>query len=488
MKRKKIIFYSVILFLITLSFLTMLWGNKNFSAKSMSQIVFHLKAPMEGSDPYIYVNWFVSCVPYSLMLNIVIFYGMLYLYNNKNETYKTALDILKKSFYVYFTGVLCFALFNYHIFSFIGQLTSDDIFYEAHYVDPQSVNVIFPNEQRNIIHIYLESFESTYSNIQNGGAYEEDKIKELTSLANEYIHFSNNDKLGGSLTLEGTQWTIASMVSQSAGIPLSLPFDSTEYEDRVLLSGAFTLGEILEDQGYNQVLMKGSDANFAFTSNYYMQGNYEIIDYPKMIELGMIEEDYKVFWGVEDRKLIEFAKQKLLALDDLNEPFNFEMVTVDTHAPDGYLCDSCQKSSDVIYDDVLACQSKQISEFVSWIQEQSFYDNTTIIINGDHNNMSSEYFKDISKDYVRTPYNVIINAVNSTENTNNRLFSSIDWFPTILSSIGVMIEGDQLGLGVNLFSDKKTLIEEYGFNYVNKLIQKNSSFYNHVLLENPIIE
>lgn len=38
----------------------------------------------------------------------------------------------------------------------------------------------------------------------------------------------------------------------------------------------------------------------------------------------------------------------------------------------------------------------------------------------------------------------------------------MDLFPTMLASLGVQIEGNRLGLGTNLFSDKKTLMKELG--------------------------
>ena len=49
-------------------------------------------------------------------------------------------------------------------------------------------------------------------------------IEELGKLAKENINFSHSNKIGGSYTIEGTQWTIASMVGQEAGIPLLFPF------------------------------------------------------------------------------------------------------------------------------------------------------------------------------------------------------------------------------------------------------------------------
>lgn len=55
-------------------------------------------------------------------------------------------------------------------------------------------------------------------------------------------------------------------------------------------------------------------------------------------------------------------------------------------------------------------------------------------------------------------------------------------FPTILASLGCEIEGDRLGLGTNLFSEKNTLAEEYGYENLFEELEKKSTFYNMELL------
>ena len=60
------------------------------------------------------------------------------------------------------------------------------------------------------------------------------------------------------------------MVAQEAGIPLLLPMSKNKYdENSSFLSGCYTLGEILEKQGYQNRILMGSDANFGCTSNFY---------------------------------------------------------------------------------------------------------------------------------------------------------------------------------------------------------------------------
>lgn len=72
---------------------------------------------------------------------------------------------------------------------------------------------------------------------------------------------------------------------------------------------------------------------------------------------------------------------------------------------------------------------------------------------------------------------------NSPSKQYNRLFTNIDMFPTILGSLGVKITGDTLGLGTNLFSDKETVVERYGYlDYYNK-ISYYSEFYDKEILK-----
>jgi len=48
--------------------------------------------------------------------------------------------------------------------------------------------------------------------------------------------------------------------------------------------------------------------------------------------------------------------------------------------------------------------------------------------------------------------------------------------------MGVEIEGERLGLGTNLFSEEKTLTEQYGYENLGKELEKKSSFYNEEFL------
>ena len=135
------------------------------------------------------------------------------------------------------------------------------------------------------------------------------------------------------------------------------------------------------------------------------------------------------------------------------------------------------------YANAVYCADKLIGDFINWIKQQDFYENTTIIISGDHLVMSDLITSSYEKEN-RHVYNAIINSSISIENTKNKNFTTMDMFPTTLASIGVTIPGDRLGLGTNLFSDKQTLIEELGNETFNEEIDKKSTYYNQNFLYN----
>ncbi len=70
-----------------------------------------------------------------------------------------------------------------------GQSTYST-FIDDNYVDPSSVNITFPEQKRNLIYIFLESMEMTYADKENGGAFKQNVIPELTQLAQENEDFS----------------------------------------------------------------------------------------------------------------------------------------------------------------------------------------------------------------------------------------------------------------------------------------------------------
>lgn len=482
---------AILMFISILIVISVFWANSVFSVTTLAPIIFLIKAPVTGADNGLFTDWTMWCLlpaiisTFLLMITILNFHRI---FKNKKKVL-VAKKIINQLFcammIVCLILAISFASIKYDVYGYFNSIIQATDLYEKYYMNPSEVDIVFPQEKQNIIHMYLESMESTYASKQNGGAMIESCMPELETLALDNINFSASQKIGGSYSVVGSEWTIAAMVNQNAGIPLSLPIDGNSYNGNTrFLPGSYTLGEVLQKHGYTNEIMLGSDAAFAGTKNFYSQhGNYNIVDYNEIKKQKRIPDDYCQYWGIEDKKILEFAKEDILKLASTNKPFNMEIVTIDPHAPVGCVCAQCPTTYSSDYANVIACQSKQVFDFVEWVKQQSFYQNTTIIITGDHTSMSTTFFENLPKEYLRTPYNVIVNSKNIANKNKNRIFSSVDWYPTILASVGATIKGDRLGLGTNLFSDKKTLLEELGFDMVNTEVQKTSIFYNQEILE-----
>lgn len=375
-----------------------------------------------------------------------------------------------------FTGVHSVRFIEYVIY----QLRPTYIFDER-YVDPLAADIDFPEEKRNLIYIFLESMETSYMSKAQGGALEYDIIPELSELAKANVNFSDTNGVGGYIAVDGTTWTAGAVVAHTAGIPLKVPFgfEDNAYGAHGMLPGAVTMMDILRDNGYYQALMLGSDARFANRDVYYSQhGVNKIYDYYTARDDGIIAKDYSVWWGMEDKYLYEYAKQELTKTASRGEPFAFTMLTADTHHVGGYVCSECGDEYEEQYENVIACASRQLNEFISWIKAQDFYENTTIVICGDHPTMDSGYTTyNMDKNYERRVYNCIINSAVTTENTKNRRFTALDMFPTTLSAIGCTIRDDRLGLGTDLFSGTPTLAEEMGEDEFAEQMIRSSDYY-----------
>ena len=445
----------------------------------MDELVYHLTAPLDGTNTDMIWEYVRVCVvPTVLVIFFLVLIRMAWRKKEKVHLFK---GIINLAALVGIILVLVYTWVELGVGNYLKNRNTESNFIEEEYVDPMDVAVVFPEQKRNLIYIFLESMETTYSDVDDGGAFDENVIPELTEIAQTNEDFSGIDpKLNGGYSLEGTTWTMGAMFAQTSGLPLNLSISANDMDTQdSFFPGITTLGDILSDAGYTQTLLIGSEAQFGGRKLYFQEhGNYEMEDYGYAIENGLIPSDYKVWWGYEDQKLFEFAKEKLLRLSQGDEPFNLTMLTVDTHFEDGYVCEQCPTEYDTQYSNVMACSSRQVGEFLKWIQQQDFYENTTIVISGDHPTMDSDYCAEIDQEgnYDRRVFTAYINAAAYAQDQQERTYSTFDNFPTTLAALGVQIDGDRLGLGTNLFSGKQTLLEKFGKSKVNAELKKKSEF------------
>ena len=470
-----LLFIVSIAFFFVSKFLLKTWPNL-----TMDELLFHMNANLQGTNPEIIRS---AVLKYGLPAVLIIaayIVGMVLLRKRKNIQMIVATVCLLVAVGL---GIFSFIKLDrkLNITDYIQKSNMSSSFIEDNYADPKTVTLTFPETKRNVVYIYLESMEVTYADPANGGYFDENVIPELTALAQENEDFSgSSNMLNGGYSFIGTTYTMGALFGQTTGLPLKTGLSRNDMDTQEeFFPGATALGDILAENGYTNELMIGSKATFGGRALYFQtHGNYDIFDYDYAVEKGLIPENYYRWWGYEDDKLFTYAQSELLRLSKQGQPFNLTLLTVDTHFEDGYVCSKCgDKFGDNQYSNVFACSSCQVNEFVEWIQKQDFYENTTIIISGDHPTMDADYCEDVDEAYNRRVYTCYINsAVTPEDPTRTRQFSTLDDFPTTLAAMGVKIEGDRLGLGTNLFSSEDTLIEKYGTKHVEEQLSMKSPF------------
>ena len=424
-------------------------------------------------------NYILLCLLPGLGIAALVFFAGSFL--DKKLRKKWLIPISTCGFFLIFLITTAIAAKKVSLPSYLkARLTRSD-FIEKNYIDPSDVSLTFPDKKQNLVFLYLESMETTFSDYETGGAFDNNYISELASLALENEDFSGDTELlNGGYAMPGATWTMAGMYATTTGLPLYMPLDDNDMSSqKSFFPNIVTLGDILEKANYRQVLMLGSKAAFGGRELYFTDhGNYEFRDLDYAYETGLIPENYKVFWGYEDEKLFTFARDALTELSSGEQPFNLSLLTVDTHMPKGYQCRLCPDDyPDSPYGTSVACSSKQVAESVHWIEEQPFAEDITIVITGDHPTMAKGFCDGVDPEYIRKTYTCVINPATPNESVNKRRdFTTFDLFPTTLSALGVEIPGHRLGLGTDLFSAEETLSEQVGFSVEAEEMEKNSEF------------
>ena len=488
-KDKKYIFSRILLtclmFVGFLAFFSALWYHFVYGDIGFDGLFFTLVAGMGGVQQGLVISWALRGLLPTVLATVAAFFLLLFVpykkgKNKEQREFKKIRTVALSLAVAVFISFFATAGGLANMYVWIGNLFVETDIYEEEYVAPENANITFPEQKRNLIYIFLESMETTFFSQETGGANKDNCLPNLHKLASDNINFSQNSSVGGGRDSEGASWTSAAMVSHTAGIPMRFPLSVKGKLDGDILPSAVNLTEILEQQGYDQAVLFGSNAEYGGRKMFFeKRGMDRFYDIYTAYEDGIVPKDYWEWWGMEDIHLFEYAKKVLPKMASGSEPFSLTMLTADTHHVDGYKCKYCDDEFDEQYSNVLACSDRQVYEFVAWIQQQDFYENTTIIITGDHATMDYRYIvENTDTDYTRRIYNCFINSAVSGENSKNREFITCDMFPTTLAAMGCTIEGDRLGLGTNLFSGKETLTEKYGYEKLNRELSKRSEFYN----------
>ena len=475
-------FAFLVLYLSFFFFSLYLWLDRFFGVVDIEQFLFFFLLGFEGlldTDEYIINKFIQICI--FLPIIIIIFLIFLNFISSKiNFSYpKKVFQTINKNFLLINIFLLIISLFfilkQLSFNEFFSKIINKYDFIAANYIEPKII--INPDNKRNLVLIYLESFENIFSNKEIFG---ENLIKDLDIEKHNGKSFTNFKETAY------TNWTIAGIVATQCGLPLKpISILNTRNKGRHerhvfglknFLPNAKCLGDVLKENDYKNIFINGVNLDFVGTGLFFKNHGYKEI-YGKKEYQDMSLDFNPGSWGgaPHDSFLLEFSKKRLLELKKKNELFNLTILTTDSHSPFGYLDPKCEVNGKKL-NDVIKCTSKNINLFINFLKVE-FPDNLDIVIVGDHLFPGNDELDVKLKNHTRNIFNMFISKNKFSLKRN--FINHYDLYPTILNFMNFEFDGNKLGLG---YSGLKTFdnneYEDYTIN-LNENIQNRSAFYKN---------
>ncbi|MBO9128349.1 LTA synthase family protein [Bacillus sp. 165] len=308
-------------------------------------------------------------------------------------------------------------------------------------------------KNKNVIIISMESTQSfAIGNKVNG--------KEVTPFLNEFIKESYSFTNFYHQTGQG-KTSDAEFIIENSLYPLdrgSVFF--THYANEFTATP-----EILKDYGYYSAVFHSNNKSFwnrdlmypsLGYSRYFNQNDY----------IGT--QQNSVGWGLKDK---EFFEQSIPKLKALPQPFYTKFITLTNHFPfildeKDRLIDEYNSESEILnrYFPTVRYTDEAIKYFVKRLKEEGLYDNTIIVIYGDHYGISENHnaalAQFLGKDQI-TPYDsmqlqrvpLIIHIPGQKGGTISKIAGQIDVKPTLLHLLGVSTN-KTVEFGTDLFTEE----------------------------------
>ena len=334
-----------------------------------------------------------------------------------------------------------------------------------------------PDTQRNLIVIYLESLERTYGDMPAT----KQAFLPIQDLSNNSIQAVNLRQIFG------TTYTIAGMVASQCGVPLLSPGlgeiffrKNTKQSLDALLPSVTCLGDVLTDDGYTASYLNGADLN-RFSKRGFLKSH----GYTRVLGSGEIAPEImngrSNAFGMNDALLFEYVYDEYDHLAAQTAPFMLSMLTIATHGPDAFLDNNCPSSDnpDTQIPAAIACSAQQISDFIAYVRANETARETDFVILSDHLALNNTLSTALNAQGEQRRNLFFINS-NTDAQIINRTASMLDIYPTILDHLGYQLENGQANLGHSMFNPTSNLLERFGTDGVDRLLQGNQTLAKHL--------
>lgn len=333
----------------------------------------------------------------------------------------------------------------------------------SNYVKSNQIN---PNSElfgvakdQNIIVISLESLQEFAINLEVNG-------EEVTPFLNQFIqecyYFDNfYQQTSQGKTSDAEFITENSLYAADRGSAFYAK-SQNQYE---------SLASILKGQGYYTAVFHANEKEF-----WNRETMYEALGFDHFFDESafLVNEENSFGWGLTDEA---FFEQTLNYLKGLPQPFYAKLLTLTNHypfeIPEQYQYISSPETNNEIvnhYITTVRYLDEALKSFITNLKESGLYDNTMIVMYGDHYGLSESYYEDLAillqeeeitlnrhLDLQRVPF--IIHLPNQEEGeVVSTVSGQIDMKPTLLNLVGLPVNA-YINFGQDLFAaDRRELI------------------------------
>jgi lipoteichoic acid synthase len=357
--------------------------------------------------------------------------------------------------------------YNFHIYDIILQSKSSAqrAFADgSEFVEIENylkANVRQPNEEmfglaegKNIIMISMESTQNFVIGDTIDG-------QEITPFLNDFIkesyYFDNFYHQTGQGKTSDSEFLLDNSLYPLGRGAVFFTHGTNEYE---------ATPELIKEHGYYSSVMHANNKSF-----WNRDIMYKALEYDRFFEIGDYEvnEENSIGWGLKDK---DFFEQSIQHLKSLPEPYYTKLITLTNHFPfelgeEDKMINEYTSNSRTLnrYFPTVRYTDEAIKHFIQRLKEEGIYEDSIIIIYGDHYGISDNHNKAMAQYLEKeeiTPLDsvqlqrvpLIVHIPGQEGKTISKVSGQIDLKPTILHLMGIDTQ-DHVQFGADLFSKDK---------------------------------
>jgi len=415
------------------------WVGNTFGDPSIDQILYHLhyseSAAVHMGEIFIF-TLAAEVLVFPFMFGVIA--GLLH--GAAVRAWPSGAALVRAAPKMVLVAAVSVLLAGLSAFSYAAAYFAPDRFSEQ-YVDPRGVP-LQAGKFRNLVLIYVESLEDSYGDPRRFG---KDLLAPLRTVGGQ--------SFAAYRQAPGATWTMAGIVATQCGLPLRVysQYDiKPQGSARSFMPRAVCLGDLLQAHGFHNVFMGGAPLSFAGKGTFLRDHGYQEVHGLDEWKLSGIQANEQNEWGLYDSALFARGRARLDKLQASGQPFNLTLLTLDTHNPHGFMSPHCRGRGARDFEGIVSCASEQLAEFVGFMRDKGYLDNTVVVILGDHLAVPNPVYEKLEQGGERRIFNLFLSPQPLARNTEELL--PFDMFPTLAEMIGLSIPGDRLGLGYSAVS------------------------------------